>query len=81
MHSIHVPYVLGTIVQNVPRDVEDVKKLETHLENLEKLVAEERGNSMGQKVLRFQVIVYIEEFDKIALRPFLMTPELYDLMS
>ena len=81
MHSIHVPYVLGTIVQNVPRDVEDVKKLETHLENLEKLVAEERGNSMGQKVLRFQVIVYILEFDKIALRPFHMTPELYDLMS
>ena len=81
VHSIHVPYVLGTYVQNVPRNSEDVKKLEKHLGNLEKLVAEERVNSMEQKVLRFQVIVCIEELDQIALRPFLMSPEFCDVMA
>ena len=80
-HSIHVPYVLETIVQHVPQDAEDVKKLEEHLENVEKLVAGERSNSMDQEVLRFQAIDYIEELDKIALRPVVITPEFCELIA
>ena len=76
LHSINVSYGLeSTVRMNVPL------KLETHSEHLEKLVAEERNNSINQKVLRCKVTVYIKELDKIALLPFIMTPEYAVLMT
>ena len=74
-HSINVSYGLESSVRNVSL------KLETYSENLEKLIAEEQTNSMNLQVLRFQVNVYVEEINKIALYPFLMTPENVDLMT
>ena len=67
-------YQLESTVENVPL------KLETSSENLEKLITEERNNSINQKVLRCQVAVYIKELDNIALRPFVTTPEYADLI-
>ena len=74
LHSINVSYQLESTVENVPL------KLETYSENLEKLITEERNNSINQKVLRCQVAVYIKELDNIALRPFVTTPEYADLI-
>ena len=80
LHSINVSYLLESSVQNVPPDPEDVKKLKTYNENLEKLIDEERRNAMDLEVLRCQVNVKIEELDKMSLCPFVMTPEYANLM-
>ena len=80
LHAINVSYVLQSTVENVPPNPEDVKKLETCSGNLKKLIDEERRNSMDLEVLRCQVSVYIRGLDKIALRPFVTTPEYADLM-
>ena len=42
---------------------------------------EEEENSTKQKVQRSLVTIYVEELDKIALRPFVTTPEYADLMD
>ena len=75
LHSINMSYRWECTI-------EDVKsKLDAEKENQKKLISEERNTSINQKVIRPRVNVYIEELDKIALYPFLMTPEFAALMA